>query len=170
MEIETSSQKQKTINNRIYSRNIPSQPLQPYLDARPVMTKYSIMPIVDPRQQINTPLVQTSTYNPNYVFNPGNDLGPWAGFANNVNVETELRSQIYALQKCSQSVYIPNSNSNLYNVQWNNNNLDNSTNQPFPHLFNDTHFSPFNPNPEPNRIGYALFNNATRQQLKDLTN
>jgi hypothetical protein len=168
METETSSQKQITINNRIYSRNLPSQPLQPYLDVRPVMTKYSIMPIVDPRQQINTPLVQTSTFNPNSVFNPGNDLGPWVGFANNVNNESELRNQIYALQKCSQSVYVPNSNSNLYNVKWSN--LDNSINQPFPYLFNDTHFSPFNPNPEPNKIGYALFNNATRQQLKDLTN
>ena len=28
-------------NNRIYNRNIPSKLLQPYIDVRPVMTKYS---------------------------------------------------------------------------------------------------------------------------------
>ena len=44
-------------NTRIYDRNIPSQMLQPYLDVRPVMTKYSYFPIVDPRKQLNVPLV-----------------------------------------------------------------------------------------------------------------
>lgn len=166
--METSSQRQKTLNNRIYSRNIPSQPLQPYLDSRPVLTKYSIMPIVDPRKQINTSLIQTATYNPNNIFNPGNDFGPWIGYASNINVESELRNQLYALQKCNQSIYVPNSRSNLYNVKWNN--LDNSLEQPFPTLFREQKFSPFNPNPEPNKIGYALFNNSTRQQVKDLTN
>jgi hypothetical protein len=32
-------------NMRIYDRNIPSQMLQPYIDVRPVMTKYSYFPI-----------------------------------------------------------------------------------------------------------------------------
>jgi hypothetical protein len=165
--METSSQRQKTINNRIYSRNIPSQPLQPYLDTRPVLTKYSVLPIVDSRQQISTQLIQTSTYNPSQVFNPGNDSGPWVGYASNVNTESDLRNQFYALQKCSQSVYIPDSSSSLYDVKWKN---ESQISQPFPTLFRDDKFAPFNPNPEPNKIGYALFNNATRQQVKDLTN
>ena len=59
------------------------------------------------------------------------------------------------------------SQSNLYNVKWQNNN---KPQQPFPDLFKNEQFSPVNPNPEPNKIGYALFNNATRQQVKDLTN
>jgi hypothetical protein len=164
--METSSQRQKTINNRLYSRNIPSHPLQPYLESRPILTKYTILPVIDARPEIKTQLVQTSTYNPSEVFNPGNTTGTWAGYANNVNVESDLRNQLYALQKCSQSIYIPNSNSSLYNV----NMPYLSNNQPFPHLFKEQHFSQFNPNPEPNKIGYALFNNATRQQLKDLTN
>jgi flagellar basal body rod protein FlgC len=166
--METSSQRQKTINNRMYSRNIPSQPLQPYLDSRPVLTKYSVLPIFDTRPEIKTQLIQTSTYNPHNVFNPGNDSAPWSGYATNVNVESELRNQVYALQKCDQAIYVPNSKSNLYNVKWNN--LDNSLNQPFPTLFKEERFSPFNPNPEPNKVGYSLFNNATRQQVKDLTN
>jgi hypothetical protein len=164
---QPTSQRQETVYLRTYMRNIPSQPLQPYLDARPVLTKYSIMPIVDPREKIQTPLIQQSTYTPETVFSPGNDFGPWSGYAANVNHESELRNQIYALQSCSQATYVPNSQSNLYNIKWQNNN---KPQQPFPDLFKNEQFSPVNPNPEPNKIGYALFNNATRQQVKDLTN
>ena len=86
-------------NTRIYDRNIPSQMLQPYLDVRPVMTKYSYFPIVDPRKNINVPLTVQPTFNPHKVFNPGNTTSPWSGFASNVNTESELRNQIY--QGCS---------------------------------------------------------------------
>ena len=51
-----SSQIRKETNSRIYDRNIPSQMLQPYLEVRPVMTKYSYFPIVDPRKPINVPM------------------------------------------------------------------------------------------------------------------
>ena len=47
---QPTSQRQQTVYLRSYQRNVPSQPLQPYLDSRPVLTKYSIMPIVDPRK------------------------------------------------------------------------------------------------------------------------
>jgi len=160
------SQRQQTTSLRTYIRNVPSQPLQPYLDARPVLTKYSILPIVDQRKQIDTPLIQQATYNPKTVFNPGNDFGPWSGYASNVNHESELRNQIFALQNCSQAVYVPSSNSSLYNVQWKNNV---QTQQPFPGLFQTQQFPPINPNQHPDKVGYGLFNNATRQQTKDLT-
>jgi hypothetical protein len=77
-------------NTRIYDRNIPSQLLQPYLDVRPVMTKYSYFPIVDPRRELDTKLMQMPTYNVHTIFNPGNTQSPWSGFASNVNVESEL--------------------------------------------------------------------------------
>lgn len=127
------SGRQAVMNKRTYIRNIPSQPLQPYLDSRPVLTKYSIMPIVDPRREIKTPLIQQATYNPEQIFNPGNDFAPWSGYASNVNRESELRNQVFALQECSQATYVPNSKSSLYNVNWKNQ----STNvtQPFPELF-----------------------------------
>jgi hypothetical protein len=163
---QTSSQRQQTVYQRTYMRNIPSQPLQPYLDARPVQTKYSIMPIVDPTRPIQTPLTQQPTYTPETVYNPGNDFGPWSGYASSVNKESELRNQIYALQSCSQAAYVPSSKSSLYQVKWNN---TNNVSQPFPQLFETQQFNPVNPNPNPNVIGYALFNNATRQQVKDLT-
>lgn len=163
---QPASKRQQTTSLRTYMRNIPSQPLQPYLDARPVLTKYSILPIVDQRKQIDTPLVQQPTYTPETVFNPGNDFGPWSGYATNVNHESELRNQIFALQDCSQSVYVPSSNSSLYNVKWQNRTQEN---QPFPSLFQTQQFSSVNPNRYPDKIGYGLFNNATRQQTKDLT-
>jgi hypothetical protein len=162
----SASQRTNIINERTYNRNIPSQLLQPYLDSRAVSTKYSIMPIVDPRKKIQVPLEQLATYNPEQTFNPGNDSGPWSGYSSNVNTESELRNQVFAIQHCSQATYIPNSNSSLYNIEWN---LPNKTRQPFPGLFQEETFQRFNPNPNPNTIGAGLFNNNTRQQLKDMT-
>ena len=138
---QPTSQRQQTTYLRSYARNIPSVPLQPYLDARPVQTKYSILPIIDPRKQIETPLIQQSTFTPETAFNPGHDFGPWSGYASNVNHESDLRNQIFAIQDCSQAAFVPSSKSNLYEVKWQN------TNKP----------------------GFGLFNNATRQQVKDLT-
>ena len=162
----SSSQKASVMNYRAYNRNVPSQQLQPYLDARPVSTKYATMPIIDLRKKVNVPLKQEATYNMTHTFNPGNDFGPWSGYASNVNHESDLRGQIYALQNCDQATYVPNSQSNLYKYKWQN---TKQINQPFPDLFKNERFNMFNPNPSPETIGFGLFNNATRQQVKDLT-
>lgn len=163
---QPTSVQQKTAYDKFANRNIPSSPLQPYLEPRPVLTKYSILPIVDPRAIINTQLIQQATYNTRQTFNPGNGGAPWSGFASNVNSESELRGQIYALQKCNQSVYVPNSSSDLYNLKWQQNNREV---QPFPDLFQKQQFDAFDPNPNKNQIGYAMFNNSTRQQLKEVS-
>jgi hypothetical protein len=162
---ECNSKIQEQTNRRIYDRNIPSQMLQPYIDVRPVMTKYSYFPIVDPRRELSVPLKQQPTYNVHKVFNPGNTTSPWSGFAANINKESELRNQIYAYQKCSQSVYVPNSTSDLYTYKFN------STNNYNPHelLFQKETFSSFNPNPEPEIIGSHIFLNNTRVQVRDMT-
>jgi hypothetical protein len=55
---QSSSQRQQTVYLRSFERNIPSQTLQPYLDARPISTKYSILPIVDSRAPVKTSLIQ----------------------------------------------------------------------------------------------------------------
>lgn len=162
---ECSSQITNSINTRIYDRNIPSHMLQPYLSVRPVMTKYSIMPIVDPRAPIKTPLVQQPIYNSGEVFNPGNTQSPWSGFATNINTESELRNQVYALQACSQAVYVPSSNSDLYKFGFK---PSNSVQQPFPGLFQNEHFNSFNPNPE--NVAQGLFQNCTRQEIRNLGN
>jgi hypothetical protein len=161
---ECASNRTDSINTRMSNRNIPSQPLQPYLSVRSVQTKYSIMPIVDPRSPINTVLRQQPVYNISNTFNPGSSMSPWSGYATNVNTESELRNQIYALQSCSQSVYVPSSKSDLYDYSFKPKSVVNQ--QPFPHLFQKDYFKPFNPNPE--RIGEGIFQNCTRQQLKDV--
>lgn len=150
-------------NTRIYDRNIPSQVLQPYINTRPVMTKYSHLPIVDPRKQNTVPLMQAPNFNPNHTFNPGNTKSPWSGFASAVNVESELRNQIYALQKCSQAVYVPSSKSDLYQVNM-------RQQPPAQHslLFQEDHFGNFNPNPDPKIVGSGIFQNSTRTQILDM--
>ena len=150
-------------NERIFDRNIPSGMLQPYLNVRPVLTKYSIMPIVDPRKEINVKLPVYPTYNISQTFNPGNGEGPWSGFSSQINTESELRNQIFALQNCSQSVYVPSSTSDLYDYQFR---PKVNTIQPFPDLFKQEHFSEFNPNPE--NPHQSIFNSSTRVNLMDV--
>ena len=164
--LETNMQIIDTSNERIFNRNLSSQPLQPYLSVRPVMTKYSILPIVDPRAPISVPLEQQPTYNSRHVFNPGNTVSPWSGFATNINLESELRNQVYALQKCSQSVYVPSSSSDLYHFQFKPKEHSH-VQQPFPNLFKKELYSDFNPNNE--EIAKGAFYNHTRQQLKGLS-
>jgi hypothetical protein len=153
-------------NNRIYNRNIPSKLLQPYIDVRPVMTKYSYFPIVDPRKEIKTRFEQLPTYNSEKIFNPGNTESPWSGFASGINLESELRNQVFALQKCSQATYVPSSNSDLYKAQINP--TIQQQQQPHSLLFQKEYFDTFNPNPNSKVVGSGIFHNSTRAQVKEL--
>ena len=162
------SQRQETVYARSAARNIPSQPLQANLSTRPVMTKYTTLSVINPSISNKTPITQRPTYNMSQVFNPGNDRGPWSGYSSNVNDESIMRNQIYATQSRPQATYIPDSSSSLYNVKWQNKN--NALSQPFPDLFknNTGSFASVDPNPDSQNVGFSLFNNATRQQIKDL--
>lgn len=163
---DTVSKIHNETNTRVYDRNIPSQVLQPYLGARPVMTKYSRLPVVDPRKSVTVPLMQLPDYNSRTVFNPGNTKSPWSGFASNVNVESDLRNQIYAIQKCSQAAYVPSSNSDLY--QYGFTPQQQQVGAAHSLLFSETHFDNFNPNPDNKIVGSGVFYNSTRTQVKEL--
>jgi hypothetical protein len=152
----------ETYNDRIYSRNIPSGNMEAKFSPVPVSTKYSIMPVFDQYKQANIPIVTRGFYNVGKTFSPGNAEGPWSGFASNVDVETILRNQQFGLQYCEQSVYVPSSNSDLYRVEV----VGRQEVQNHPALFNQEQFAPFNPNTL--NLGTDIFNNSTRQQLKDL--
>jgi hypothetical protein len=156
----SASERTNIMNARAYSRVVPSQMLQPYLSVAPVQTKFTILPVVDPRRPISVPMEQLPTFNIHTTFNPGNTTSPWSGYASTVNVESDLRNQIFALQKCSQSVYVPKSTSDLYKVNF----ASRPANQPFPDLFNQ--FVPCNDpkNSLKDRMGPELFNNSTRTQ------
>jgi len=153
------------LDNRIYDRNIPSSALQPEFSFRPVSTKYAVMPILDQRKVPSVPLNKYPRYNLEKTFNPGTTQAPWNGFASNINKESILRNQFFAIQKCEQSVYIPPSNSSLYNI---NMPYDASFVQPYTDLFDKPDFEYFNPNLDSTKIGYEIFNNNTRVQLLNL--
>jgi hypothetical protein len=129
-------------------------------------------------------------YNTNTAntFNPGDRKGAWSGFTANVNTESVLRNQVYALQKSPQSEYAPNSTSDLYNSTIPIANTSTAQGL-FPNLF-DTNLVPDKPiqnlrninttagsqesgpvdapfEPPAINLGNKLFNNHTRQQLKD---
>jgi len=104
------------------------------------------------------------TYNLEKVFNPGNTTSPWSGYSSNVNVESDLKGQIFALQKCDQSVYVPNSNSDLYNYSFKPS-IVSTRHNPHSLLFKEERYNEFNPIPENTHI--SLFNTATRNQIQD---
>lgn len=153
------SQRTNTMNERAYSRLIPSQPLQPYLSVAPVQTKYTILPIVNHRTPAKERVIQQPVYDINSTFNPGTSA-PWSGFASEINTESSLRNQVYAIQKCSQAVYVPKSSSDLYNLAFS---VNASSQQPFPGLFKE-YVNPTNVNNAINKQskGSSLFNNSTR--------
>jgi len=164
--IRQGSVRTEELNERVSSRNIPSAPLQPQFDIRPLSTKYSMMPIFDRRPIPTVSINVLPTYNISNTFNPGNAQAsaPWAGFATNVNDESRLRNQFFAIQRgACQSVYIPSMYSDMYEV-----NVPSNDNviQPFPSLFEKGQFEDFNPCPKDN--GYNLFNNFTRCQIKEI--
>jgi hypothetical protein len=152
------------INQRISERNTPSATLRPAFNVRPLSSKYAMMPIIESRP---VPTVSTQAYQKyttESVFNPGNAKAPWEGWVDRVNVESSLRNQFFALQRSDNAVYVPNSTSDLYQVQVDTRDVE----QPNPYLFDNgaTNFAPMNPNP--NGLGKLTFENSTRFQLRTL--
>ena len=149
------------MNYKMYESNIPSANLQPQYSIRPTSTKYGYVQILDQRQSSVTPLQSYGTYSTSSVFNPGNAQAPWSGFSNNINTESILRNQFFALQNCEQSEYVPSSTSDLYQTK-----IDyKPVQQNHPLLFEKPDLAPFNPNTS--NVGNNLFNNHTRNQLKE---
>jgi hypothetical protein len=162
------------INGRLLARNLATGNVDVLIDARPTQTKFT-RPLdnIIPTGPCNSRIMQYNTNTAN-TFNPGDRKGSWSGFTSNVNTESILRNQIYALQKFPQSQYAPNSTSDLYNSTIHSDN----TQGIFPNLFDANLVQPTQPlskdktveapfEPTPVNLGNKLFNNHTRQQLKD---
>lgn len=150
------------LNIRISQRNVPSSNLKPQFSQRPLSSKYELFPIFDRRPKPTVPIKCEPIFNPANTFNPGTAQAPWSGFSTNINTESQLRNQYFALQKNDQAEYIPSSSSQLYN----NKVIGNNVKQRFPGLFEKPNLASFNPNKD--EIGYLLFNNGTRQQYKNV--
>lgn len=153
------------IDNRILARSFPSAPLKPNYDPRPISTKYSLMPALSGRKLNAEPTTEYDDYNIHKTFNPGNSSAPVNGFLNNVDHETYLRNQFFALQKGDRPNYVPKGSSELYNDYiFNNIGQDE---QPHPKLFSKEKFS--NDRTQHgglDGIGVDYFHNNTRTQLR----
>ena len=165
----TSSDIRHETNSRIYERNIPSAPLQPYLDVRPLNSKYTRLPIVEPRQlDFSVPLNHYPVYSPKRVFFPASREAPYSGYAAAINVESDLKGQIFALQKCPQASYVPRSNSDLYQNSFISQTNFASGADTHELLFKREKFADFNANPYAGIVGVQLWQNATRAQMYDV--
>ncbi len=164
------SERTNTINDNLYQRNIPSQPLEPYFSVPSQSTKFTRFQVADKPLGTSVPLKNYGVYSPSLTFNQGDRNAPWSGFVSKVDDESNLRNQFYALQKDSLGTYIPNDRSQLYNVQWSNNKTYKEDENKFfdEGLFTPQKFSSFNPNPFNDEVGYNLFNNSTRVQNKNI--
>lgn len=153
-------------SSRIYERNIPTINLEPYISFTPMSTKYNKIENYHLKRETdlkNNKIETRTSYNQHRFFNPGSKA-PWKGYSEYVHDESILRNQIYAIQKCNQSEYVPNSNSDLYNYQLN----VKQVYQTHPLLFKEEQFNDCNPNPDLNKIGSGIFMNHTRNQLRGL--
>jgi hypothetical protein len=157
------------LNTRTQSRQYSDFPLPPNFDPRPAETRYSIFPMLDKRMPTTVPIESNFGYAMETNFTPPiTTNGPVAAYINNVNVESNLRNQYFALQKgADQSSYVPSSKGDLYNVYV----PSRPSEQPYPLLFEKPVYEhKIHPNlaAAPN-IGRDLFHNNTRTQLRNTT-
>jgi hypothetical protein len=165
------------LNDRIYDRFHPdllqgqSNSLEVNYTPIGVSTKYALFPIVDRRRPESTIEHKKSNlpaYSVSTQFNPGY-RGPVSGFQSNVDKETILRNQTFALQKdFAQTTFVPSSKSDLYNTYI----VSRPCEQPYPKLFDR---STFDQTVHPNvsqypEVGNNRFHNATRTQLRGVGN
>lgn len=152
------------LSDRIYARNLTNAPIKMNYSIRPVQTRYVHLPTSDTRKEVTVPCQQKPTYNTKTMFTPASSL-PFNGYQSKIDDETRLRDTIFPLQACPQAYYIPGTGSDMYNSSYlvAGSRPVQMSNQL---LFNQEHFSPFNPNTCD--TGHKLFNNHTRVQIRDL--
>jgi hypothetical protein len=152
------------LNERIFDRFHPDRPLEPNFSPRGVPTKYALFPIVERRTPAQVPIESRPNYQIGTNFNPGTSA-PVSGYVANIDQETILRNEAFALQRgAGQNVYVPSSQSDLYKVSV----VSRPSVQPYPRLWEQYKFDPkININvanyPE---IGADRFFNHTRFQLR----
>ena len=154
----------ESINTSLYDRNTPDTPLRPNFDFRSIPTRYSQQPVLDQRKS-TVPIRYYNEYSSENGVAGIQSKAPISGFK--VESESILRNQFFALQRgADQSVYVPSSTSDLYNVQvpsW-----SNPYEQQFPDLFiRNTYTTSTNNYIDNSNIGKEKFNNNTRTQMRN---
>ena len=152
------------LNDRMIDRIRADVPLQPNVDVRAVPTKYARFPIIDritlPKVALQAPLDYSVS-----SFAPTQSRGPVDGFFSEVNTESALRNQFFAIQSAPQATYIPDSKSDLYRVSMATPSKPEA--QPYPALFEQYKMDVLAPvrNADP-KVGSQRFMNNTRTQLR----
>ena len=150
------------LNNRLNTRYFPSQELQPNLSFRPEPTKYSHFKITNniPNNNYN---MKYKPYSTHKVFNPGNAKAPVHYALDNVDVESRLRNQFFALQKNDNAFYIPDIYSDLYINNYND--APKNKNYLYETVNNQKNNNNIN---DKCSLAPNTFNNSTRYNLKNL--
>ena len=162
------------INNDIYQRNFPDKPLQPLFTPTPNATRYRRFPITNNNitsDLVNSNKTKCKTFDDFSLktnFNPGTSA-PIDYFLRSIDLETSLRNQHIRKHKYNENCWVPDSHNQLYkNYNPGNTSMADGSIDPF--LVNNQHFCEFNPNINDNKIGYELFHNHTRNQLRNIPN
>ena len=151
------------LNNRLNNRLLPSNQLETQYFNRPARTRQVIFPMIDNRKQTRVQRLNAPTYNNQKMFTPGN-LAPYSGYS--IDADTRLKNIPIPLQKCSQSTYVPNANSDLYMNSYLVDKHVVKMNNPHGLLQKEEVFSEKNANRC--NLGNDIFNNHIRQQIKSI--
>lgn len=158
------------LNTRLFARNIPSHTIDPVFSPTPTATRYTKMAILDNTENnLETPITGNNQYQTATTFFPGDRMPNRNGFVTNVDTESVLRNQFFALQRGGQAVYVPESSSDLYT------NKNIATGKKHAGgmeedeglLFSEFKFDNFNPTIL--GTGSLLFHNSTRTQRNEGT-
>ena len=152
------------LNNRLYQRNVTSASVEKHESFRSVPTRQVHFPILD-CEKPNKVARLNNKFNINTMFTPASNV-PTQSYRDNIDIETKLRGSFTPLQNCDKAVYIPSSNSDLYSYTHLVDHTTNNFKNPHERLFDKNTFDNFNPNTC--NLGFKLFNNHTRVQLRDL--
>jgi len=168
------------INDRILARTMATGNIEVLISPRPQPTLYT-RPLHNsiPPGPACKPRILTYNSDPKKYFLPCTKGGTWSQYNQNINTESILRNQVYALQNAPQATYVPNSTSDLYNSTVPKTNTSTAQGL-YPNLpTSNTEYNIWGLQPTLNResgypflpppvnLGNKLFNNDTRQEIKD---
>ena len=150
------------LNNRLHKRVFPKSNLQPNFEFRPISTKYTKFLVETPQEKISEQNKMNYKYfNPHQTMYTGNANGPVHYALDNVDVESKLQNRFFALQKNDQATYVPPLHSQLYK------HTSNLQDKP---MENTEYFENvvYTFNPDQCNLAPSKFNNATRNNLRNL--
>ena len=152
------------LNTRLFDRVLPTGgELQPNFDPRPVSTKYAHFPTLAGHVPATVSIRQMPEYSTESTFAPMTTRGPVDGFFANVDTESLLRSQFFALQHgAGQDTYIPSSQSDLYVTTA----IGRQETQPYEGLFKKESYIGSS-TAHLGGIGQNAFTNHTRSQMRN---